>query len=258
MSPRSFALLGSGEFEPWTVEMDRWLLNRAGGDGTVLVAPTASAPEGDGVFDGWARKGLDHFADGSVHAAVLPLWTRDDAARPEVIEPLERASLVYFSGGNPWYLAETLRGTEAWATIVRRLDDGLAFAGCSAGMAFLSERTFDSAEQDIERIFKPGLGYALPGIVFGPHWDRVDDWVPGARDAIAATVPPGGVLVGIEEDTAIVGDGSDWTVVGRHDVHVLRDATWSRAGAADFFDLPLLPVAAAGDGQRFGGRASGE
>jgi cyanophycinase-like exopeptidase len=124
---------------------------------------------------------------------------------------------------------------------VRRIDEGLAFAGCSAGMAFLTERTFDSDEQDMERIFKPGIGYALPGVVVGPHWDMLDVWSPGARDAIAATVPPDGVLVGIEEDTALVGDGADWTVVGRHDVHVLRDGAWSRAGAADFFDLPLFP-----------------
>ena len=41
-----FALLGSGEWQPWTDEVDRWLLERTTGDGTVLVLPTASAPEG--------------------------------------------------------------------------------------------------------------------------------------------------------------------------------------------------------------------
>jgi cyanophycinase len=242
VSLRAFALLGSGEFEPWTVEMDHWLMNRAGGDGTVLIAPTASAPEGDAVFDRWGRKGIDHFAERGTNATVLPLKTREDAAMPSVLEPLERASLVYFSGGNPWYLAQTLRDTPAWATIVRRLDEGLAFAGCSAGVAFLAETTFDSVEDDPRRIFKPGIGYALPGVVFGPHWDRVDAWMPGARDAIASTVPAGGVLVGIEEDTALVGDGVDWSIVGRHDVHFLRDGVWHRAGAGDLLDVPLVPV----------------
>ena len=245
MSPRSFALLGSGEFEPWTVEMDHWLLNRAVGDGTILIAPTASAPEGDEVFARWSRKGVAHFADGGRRAEVLPLRTRLDAATPEVLEPLERASLVYFSGGNPWYLAETLRDTPAWSTIARRIDGGLAFAGCSAGVAFLTASTFDSAEEDANRIFKPGIGYALPGVVFGPHWDRLDIWMPGARELLASTVPPGGVLVGIEEDTALIGDGEHWSVVGRHDVHVLRDGAWQRAGAADLLDVRLFP---SGDG----------
>ena len=33
----SVALLGSGEFEPWTDDVDHWLLDRATGDGTVLI-----------------------------------------------------------------------------------------------------------------------------------------------------------------------------------------------------------------------------
>ena len=83
MSQRSFALLGSGEFEAWTVEMDHWLLNRATGDGTIVIAPTASAPEGDEVFGRWSRKGIDHFADGGRRAELLPLRTRADASTPE-------------------------------------------------------------------------------------------------------------------------------------------------------------------------------
>jgi cyanophycinase len=241
VSLRSFALLGSGEFEPWTVEMDHWLMNRGAGDGTIVIAPTASAPEGDEVFTRWARKGVDHFAAGGRPAEVLPLRTRDDASAPDVLEPLERASLVYFSGGNPAYLAQTLRDTPAWSTIARRIDGGLAFAGCSAGVAFLTETTFDAAEDDMERIFKPGMAYALPGVVFGPHWDRLDTWAPGARELLASTVPPGGILVGIEEDTALIGDGEDWSIVGRHDVHVLRDGGWERAGAGDLLDMPLFP-----------------
>ena len=250
MSLRAFALLGSGEFEPWTVEMDHWLLDRAGGDGTVLIAPTASAPEGDDVFTRWGRKGVDHFGAGGRNAEVLPLRSRDDASRSAVLEPLERASLVYFSGGNPWFLAEALRDTPAWSTIARRLDRGLAFAGCSAGVAFLAETTFDSAEEDVAHVFKPGIGYACPGVVFGPHWDRVDTWMPGARDAIAATVPPGGILVGIEEDTALVGDGQEWSVVGRHDVHVLRGRSRERAGAGDLLDVQLFPMDDGGSQRR--------
>ena len=43
MSGLSFGLLGSGEFEPWNDEVDRWLLDRATGDGSVLILPTACA-----------------------------------------------------------------------------------------------------------------------------------------------------------------------------------------------------------------------
>ena len=43
---RSFALLGSGEFEPWSEEVDRWMLARvARPHAPVLILPTACAPD---------------------------------------------------------------------------------------------------------------------------------------------------------------------------------------------------------------------
>lgn len=89
------ALLGSGEFEPWTEAADRWLLERTSGDGTVLILPLASAPEGDGVFDRWADMGLRHYDRLGVPSEVVPLKTRQDAERPELAAMLERASMVY-------------------------------------------------------------------------------------------------------------------------------------------------------------------
>src|SRR5207247_11167709 len=67
-----FALLGSGEFEPWTAEVDRWLLERTIGSGRVLILPTASAPEGDAVFNRWGDMGLAHYEELGIPAEVVP------------------------------------------------------------------------------------------------------------------------------------------------------------------------------------------
>ena len=140
MSGLVLALLGSGEFEPWTDEIDRGLLAESRvGDGRVLILPTASAPEGDEVFDRWGAAGLDHYASASIPAEVVPLKSREDAERSDVIARLDEASLVFFSGGNPAYLAATLIGTSFWSAVVERLGAGLAYAGCSAGAACLPE-----------------------------------------------------------------------------------------------------------------------
>ena len=62
MSGLSFAFLGSGEFDPWSEPVERWLLARSRNpSGPVLVCPTAAAHEGDESYDGWANKGLDHY-----------------------------------------------------------------------------------------------------------------------------------------------------------------------------------------------------
>lgn len=237
----TFALLGSGEFEPWTREVDAWLLERAKGDGSVLVAPTASAGEGDDVFARWAAKGLAHFEASGVPAKVLPIKTRADAEREDVAAALRTASVVYFSGGNPWYLAETLRGSAFLRIMLERLDDGLAYAGCSAGVACLTDRTFDSETQDLTQIFKPGLGYLRPGVLFGPHWDMLEVWMPGSREALAATMPDDGVLIGIDEDTALLGDGTTWSVAGRQEVHVFASGAWRHLASGEVFELGLLP-----------------
>ncbi|MGH2720564.1 MAG: Type 1 glutamine amidotransferase-like domain-containing protein, partial [Actinomycetota bacterium] len=131
------ALLGSGEFLPWQAGLDRWLLDRAR-PGPVLVLPTASAPEGGAVFERWGSMGVAHYRDELGTAAeVVPLRTRADAERPELVARLDDAALVFFSGGNPAYLVHVLAGTPFWAALQRGTAAGLAYGGCSAGAACL-------------------------------------------------------------------------------------------------------------------------
>lgn len=70
-------MMGSGEFEPWSEEVERAALD--GRSGPVAVVPTASASEGDRVFDRWAQMGLDHYASMGVEARVIPIKNREDA-----------------------------------------------------------------------------------------------------------------------------------------------------------------------------------
>lgn len=239
MSDVAMALLGSGEFEPWSEPIERWLLERSrNGDGLVLVLPTAAAHEGDESFEFWARKGLEHYRSMGVHAEVVPLKTREDAHTDEAVGRLADASMVFFSGGNPARLAAVVRDTPFWEALCRGLKDGLAYAGCSAGVACLTEVTYDSDTQDFDSVWAPGLGY-LRKVLFGPHWDIVDTWIPGASDFIVSSVRPGQVFIGLDEETAMVGDGTSWTVMGRSGVHVLRDGEWARHADGDTFELAL-------------------
>lgn len=232
---RSFALLGSGEFEPWTEHLDRWLLERARGDGLVLVAPTASAPEGDEVFEGWGRLGLAHYRRLGAPAEVLPLRTRADAEGPALSARLDDASMVFFSGGNPSYLAATLAGTRFWARLRERMVEGLALAGCSGGAAFLGERAPDSSLADpfTADLWMPGLG-VFPSAVIAPHWDTLDDFAPGLRGWIGRAIEPELTLIGLEERTGLVGDGRSWRVDGEGAVHLRSGGVWSThpSGAA--------------------------
>ncbi len=242
MTELSFGLLGSGEFEPWSEAVDRWLVDRATGDGTVVILPTASAPEGDAVFDRWAAMGLDHYEDLGMRAEVLPVKSREDADADAAAERVDTASMVFFSGGNPPYLARTVAGTQLWAAVLRGIARGMAYAGCSAGVACLGDRAPDSAAiaSDGDAMWQPGLGL-FPDTYFGPHWDALEGYVPGLRAHIEASVPPETSLFAIDERTAVVGDGRSWRVVGTGSAAVRTGTAWRTFDAGAAFDSPLSP-----------------
>jgi cyanophycinase len=234
-----FALLGSGEFMPWTREIDAWMLERVTGDGRVVVIPTASAPEGDHVFLGWARSGVEHFGQAGVPVEVLEVRDRTDADDRALAERVEGASLVYFSGGNPAYLARTLQHSALWREILNGLDRGMGYIGCSAGMACLGRQAPDSSVQSMSPdLWAQGLG-VFGSTWFGPHWDVLDRYAPGLVDHVVASVPPGDLLVGVDEQTALVGDGDQWQVVGRGAVHVRAGESWQRHAAPGSLSLTL-------------------
>jgi cyanophycinase len=235
----AYGLLGSGEFEPWSADVDRRMLADATGDGRVLILPTASAKEGDTIFDGWGSMGMKHFDSIGIPAEVVPIKTRQDAGRPELVAKVTEASAVYFSGGNPAYLAATLTGTPFWAEVLRAKERGQAYIGCSAGVACLGDKAPDSdAERFRDGFWEPGLG-VFHGVWFGPHWDALEGFVPGLSDFIVSSVPRGETLFAIDERTAAMGDGSDWSVVGLAGVHVYRDGEWAHHASGTTFTFAL-------------------
>jgi cyanophycinase len=240
----AIAFLGSGEFQPWEETVDRWLLARSRvGDGRVLVLPTASAHEGEGVFRRWGAMGMEHFGGRGIPSEVVPLRTRADAFDPSIVARLDRASLVFFSGGNPARLAAVLDGTPFWRRLVTGLSNGLAYAGCSAGAACLADLAPDSDADPLDgALWKRGLRL-FAGVRLMPHWDALDSYADGLTDLVIRSRPAGTTLVGIDEETAIVGDGARWTVTGRGAVHLIADRTRSAHPTGHSFDLELSPGA---------------
>jgi cyanophycinase-like exopeptidase len=228
---RTFLLLGSGEFEPWSADPERIAL--AGRPPRVLIAPTASAPEGDAVFDRWASMGLEHYASMGVDASVLPLKRREDAEREDVVGQLDGVGMLFFSGGNPRYLADTLRATAFFERMVAALEDGMVFAGCSAG-AMVASRDVASKPR-LGATWASGLGL-VPGGSFGVHWDRAR-FIPGMRPFVMSRAE-GGWFAGIDERTAILGDGQTWRVFGRGQVSVRLDGSSSSLRAGETFSTP--------------------
>ena len=123
--------------------------------------------------------------------------------------------------------------------LLKQLDRGMAYAGCSAGVACLNEITFDSDTLVMEEVFRPGLGL-VPRTVFTPHWDMVDTWIPGASEFLVTSAPEGSTFIGMDEDTAMIGDGSAWEVHGKSGIHVRVEDAWTTYRDGDRFELALI------------------
>ena len=237
----SLALYGSGEFLAWSREVDQWCLDRATATGDrVLILPTASAPEGDAAFAKWSRMGFEHYEEQGLRPEVLDLRTRADAERVDLAAAVEGARLLFFSGGNPGYLAETLTGTRFWRAVLAAVADGTAIAGCSAGACILGTIVPFIEGEGITRWVD---GMRLLDLAYvAPHFDVLDSYQPGLRARVVGKRPDGSVVVGLDEETALCGDGETWDVRGNGGVWIGRDEhdlVEHRAGAQPVVQLGL-------------------
>ena len=209
-------------------DVDRLLLE--GRPQRVVFLPTAAAPEGEERLDYWVRLGLDHYARIGVGAEPLLVRDRADAEREDLAARIEGAGLVYLSGGDPTYLADTLRDSAVWDAIRKQWEGGAALAGCSAGAIALSAVVRDRWTADAPA--RPALG-VVGALAVIPHFDRVRERWPDVVERRARGLPAGVTAVGVDEDTAIVGEASGpWTVMGRQRAWVLRPGAEPRSFAS--------------------------
>jgi cyanophycinase-like exopeptidase len=212
-SPGPLALVGSGEYLPEMAEIEGALI--AGRPARYVQLATAAVPDGPPVVERWHNLGRAQAERLGVEAVILEVNDRKDADDAAIADQVKGAGLVYLSGGHPAYLAETLRGTLVWEAIVSAWRGGSALAGCSAGaMAFSS---WVPSLRHPREGGTEGLGL-LPHLRVIPHFDAFAARIPDMVTRFLLPHDPSVTVLGIDEETAIVGGPSLWTVKGRSSV----------------------------------------
>ncbi len=215
------ALLGSGEYLPVMNEVDKYLLANCGANKRVprvVCLPTAAGQEGETSYTRWMDMGEKHFQRLGADVKSLPIIDRASADDPQFESDIESADLIYFSGGSPVYLYQTMNGSRAWSAAQKAWARGAAYAGCSAGAMILAARM-----PDIRRV---GFGTLnafnlVPATIILPHFDAIPVlWKPVIH-AMAKRLKKGESMLGIDEETALIGtlDGRGaWRVHGQKNV----------------------------------------
>jgi cyanophycinase len=220
------ALVGSGEYLPVMDEVDRFLLAHSGAQARsprVVCLPTAAGQEGQPSWGRWMQMGQQHFHKLGAEVSALPIIDRLSADDPQYDSVLESADLVYFSGGNPLYLFETLNGSRAWAALQKAWGRGAVYAGCSAGAMILGQEIPNFRAQALKSVHAFGL---LPARMIFPHFDRWKLARAALLNSLRRRLQAGEVALCVDEQTALVGrlDSPEWTVLGRQTVSVITKA----------------------------------
>lgn len=237
-------LCGSGEFTPAMDAIDRELLSGLPPRTRVAIVPTAAGLEDTPTA--WVAKGTAHFRALGAEPFGVMVLTRADANDPRCVAAIAAADWVYFSGGDPGHLVETLEGSPFWAAVCERLAAGALLAGSSAGAMMLGQTTFVPHDRGPDgfptRVTTRAAMNLVPEIIVAPHFDifpapLVSQW--------AGVVPRGHRLLGIDEDTALLQRDGAWVVRGRGRVQVFRTledvSAYTADHAVDGFTRGALP-----------------
>jgi cyanophycinase-like exopeptidase len=230
------ALVGSGEYLPVMLEVERGLI--AGRAPRYVQLPTAAAPEGPASVGRWVELGRKQAERLGVEAVPVLVTDRADADDPALAALVEGAGLVYLSGGNPGYLADTLRDTLVWRAIEAAWRSGAALAGCSAGAMALGGW--------VPNLRGPGTGGteglgALPHLRVIPHFDRFLGRMPDLLTRPFLRHDDGSTLLGIDEQTALVGGPEHFEVQGRQSVWELGEGRRRERVVGERVVYPMLP-----------------
>jgi cyanophycinase-like exopeptidase len=231
----AIALVGSGAFSPALEAIDRELLAATGRSRPrVAVLPTASLPDGEDAFMRWAEMGRQHF--GALGADVEPVLVRDrnDANDAGAAQAIGEADLVYLSGGKSEYLYDVLAGTAVERAIHDAHARGAVVVGCSAGAMVLADRRLRVHRgMAFPLSWQPAFGL-VPRTAVAPSYDATPETL---MLLFILAAPRGSVVLGIDEETALVGRDGSWQVQGRGRVTVWRGRRRTRHRDGESFRL---------------------
>ena len=220
----SIALVGSGEYLPVMADFELSLIKDGQSNEKQPVyvqIPTAAGRESRDRLQYWQELGRKQADLLGVEQVFLPIFDREAAMNPDYANQVSESALIYMSGGDPHYLANTLRGTPVLEAIIENWKSGGSLAGCSAGAMVMSSKIphFRISSNS------PTDGFnLLPNLRVIPHFNKFFKWIPDSAAKVLLDTPGDSILLGIDEKTALVrrSGEQDWRAYGEAKVHILK------------------------------------
>jgi cyanophycinase len=207
----AIALLGGGEWTEPCRALDSRLLHLSETD-DVLILPTAAAFENP---DAAVERAEAWFAQLGAQAKGLSVLNRRDAESDENVAAMRVARFVYLADGSPLHLRSVLKDSALFAALLYAHSRGAVIAASGAGATVVCDPMVDPRGG----AYTVGLGIIGGLAVFPDHAGAADH----RRERSIELQPAESVLVGLDEHTAIVREGTgEWSVIGPGHATVYR------------------------------------
>lgn len=214
--PGEIALVGGEEFRAGCEGMDLEIMRASGQDpARMLVIPTA-AVTGPAKA---ANDGVTHFNDLGAEADQLMVLDKTQANDAALINPVEDAGVIYFTGGSPDHLLESLKDSRLLQAILAAVARGAVLAGSSAGamvMGSLMRRPSSGG-------WVEALGI-VPGTAVLPHHENSNP--EEVAKQLREQAPAGITVLGIDARAGCLGRPGKWRVVGSGNVTAYQEGDW--------------------------------
>lgn len=167
------------------------------------------------------------------HVEAYDVSQRVDADDEEALAAIEKATGIFFTGGDQLKITALLGGTRMHDLLHDKYRKGAVIAGTSAGAAMMSNSMFISGASDSNpRLgameIGPGMDFLL-GAMIDTHFSQRGRI---GRLLTAVAHYPQDIGLGVDENTALIVEGKEFRVIGEGAVTVVD------AGAITFTNLP--------------------
>ena len=195
-------LVGGDEFREGCVSMDTYLLDKLDKPNPrVAIIPTAAANHQPQKA---AENGVRYFNDLGANAESIMVLNREEAQKNSHLKKISEMDLIYFTGGDPEYLLNTLNKTKFMKDVVSSVSKGTFLVGSSAGAMILGSRMR-------YRNWMPGTGL-IPNTAILPHHEKSDP--DRVLSEIQAELAMGTKIIGIDSATGIFFQRGEVEILG--------------------------------------------
>ena len=203
--------------------VDRFIELAGGVDAPIVVIPTASSDKE--INNDRETRFLRE--RGATDITVVHTYDSLEADKPEFVEPIKRASGLWFKGGRKWRIVDAYGGTITETEMRKVLERGGVIGGSSAG-ATIQGSYLVRGDTKTNRIMmgdhEEGFGY-LSASAIDQHLlvrNRQHDLV----EVIEAH--PHLLGIGLDENTAIIVTGDEFEVLGESFVAIYDYRLWDK------------------------------